>query len=190
LLKPLALDINITVTGFSPLFPYAHCTSNYSICQITTGESEINAASTITALCLSPLFDLTKAYFLVAGIAGVNPYEDTLGTAGFARFAIQVVLQYEIDAREIPSNWTTGYFARGSIAPGVYPKSVYGTEVFELNVNLRNKVIALAANFALNDSDDAIAYLAKYDYTPANEPPKVIAGDSACSDVYYLGHLL
>lgn len=67
--------------------------------------------------------------------------------AVFARFAIQVALQrpqYEINACVIPCNWTTGYFVQVSVAPVVYPKSIYGTEVFELNVNLRGKVIALS----------------------------------------------
>ena len=30
---------NITVPGFSPLFPDAHCTTDGDICQLTTGES-------------------------------------------------------------------------------------------------------------------------------------------------------
>ena len=30
---------NITVPGFSPLYPDAHCTGNGDICQVTTGES-------------------------------------------------------------------------------------------------------------------------------------------------------
>jgi purine nucleoside permease len=184
------LTTNITVAGFSPLFPHAHCNSKYSVCQITTGESEINAAASITALYLSPLFDLKKTYFLIAGIGGVNPYHGTLGSAAFARYAIQVALQYEFDAREIPSNFSTGYFALGSSAPGQYPRSIYGTEVFELNVNLRDKAVSLAADVKLNDSTDAIAYRAKYDYAPANEPPKVTVGDSATSDVYYSGALL
>jgi purine nucleoside permease len=133
---------------------------------------------------------LTISYFLIAGIAGVNPYQGTTGSAVFARFAIQVALQYEIDAREIPANWTTGYFAQGSLVPIQYPKSIYGTEVFELNVNLRDRAIALASNATLNDSYTAMAYRSLYDYAPANQPPKVIAGDSACSDVYYSGHYL
>ena len=127
---------------------------------------------------------------MIAGIAGINPYQGTLGSAAFARYAIQVALQYEIDAREMPSNWSTGYFALGSMAPGQYPSSIYGTEVFELNVNLRDKAVSLAADVKLNDSTAAIAYRAKYDYAPANEPPKVITGDSATSDVYYSGALL
>jgi purine nucleoside permease len=33
------LALNITVPGFSPLFPDAHCTADGDICQLITGES-------------------------------------------------------------------------------------------------------------------------------------------------------
>jgi purine nucleoside permease len=33
------LALNITVPGFSPLFPDAHCTEDGDICQLITGES-------------------------------------------------------------------------------------------------------------------------------------------------------
>ena len=45
---------------------------------------------------------------MIAGIAGVSPKVATLGSVTFARYAIQVALQYEFDAREIPDNFTTG----------------------------------------------------------------------------------
>lgn len=67
-----------------------------------TGEAEINAASSITALVHSPAFDLTSTYFLIAGIAGVNPKVATIGAVTFARYAVQVALQFEFDAREKP----------------------------------------------------------------------------------------
>lgn len=35
---PELYDNNITVTGFSPLFPDAHCTESGDVCQLTTGE--------------------------------------------------------------------------------------------------------------------------------------------------------
>lgn len=75
---------------------------------LSQSTTEINAASTITALTFSPLFDFTSTYFLIAGIAGVNPEVATLGSVTFARYAVQVALQYEFDAREIPDNYTTG----------------------------------------------------------------------------------
>ena len=33
------LAMNITVPGFSPLYPDAHCTANGDVCQVTIGEA-------------------------------------------------------------------------------------------------------------------------------------------------------
>lgn len=92
---------------------------------------------------------MTATYFFIAGIAGVNPNLATIGSVSFARYAVQVTLQHEIDAREIPSNFSTGYFAQGSKAPGQYPKDIYGTEVFEVSESLRKLVSAcdITSNF-------------------------------------------
>ena len=93
---------------------------------------------------LSSQFDLRKTYFLIAGIAGVNPYWGTTGSVALAQYAVQLELEYELDAREMPKNWTTGLWGLGANAPGEYPISIYGTEVFELNLNLRQKVSLLS----------------------------------------------
>lgn len=185
---------NITVPGFSPLYPEAHCTANGDVCQLVTGESEINAASTISALVLSPLFDLTSTYFMVGGIAGVNPEVATICSVTFARFAVQVALQYEFDIRDLPSNWTTGYVPQGSTTTYEYPQSIYGTEVFEVNQNLQKIAAGFARKAVLNDSAEAIAYRAHYAsapiYAKGAEPPSVVECDVATSDVYYSGALL
>lgn len=105
----------------------------------TDNPAEINAAVTIIALMASTRFDLSHTYFLIAGIGGVSPELATLGSVTFAKYAVQVALQYEFDAREIPANFSTGYVPLGSKAPGQYPRNIYGTEVFELNEALRDK---------------------------------------------------
>ncbi|KUJ09581.1 purine nucleoside permease [Mollisia scopiformis] len=190
------LAINVTVPGFSPLFPDAHCLADGSVCQLTTGESEINAASTITALLSTPLFDLTRTYFMIAGIAGINPKYGTLGDVAFSKYAVQVALQYEFDAREIPSNYTTGYIPQGAYAPDQYPTSIYGTEVFEVNEALRAIAVKYASTAKLNDSSAAVAYRAHYAsadttiYEAATKAPGIIECDVATSDVYYSGALL
>jgi purine nucleoside permease len=92
---------NISVIGLSPLYPEVHCTKDGSVCQVVTGESEINAGTTMTSLVRSPKFDLTTTYFMIAGIAGVNPKVATLGSVAFAKYAVQVALEYEFDAREV-----------------------------------------------------------------------------------------
>ncbi|KAL9005606.1 MAG: hypothetical protein Q9188_001609 [Gyalolechia gomerana] len=188
------LERNITVPGFSPLFPDAHCTENGDVCQLVTGESEINAATTLTALTFSPLFDLRKTYFLIAGIAGISPKLATLGSVTFARYAIQVALQYELDARSIPENFTTGYIPQGSVFPNEYSQSIYGTEVFELNNPLRQLAIAFARTATLNDSATAISYRVNYAsslaYMPGSQPPSVLGCDVATSDTFFSGTLL
>ncbi|KIX09058.1 uncharacterized protein Z518_00136 [Rhinocladiella mackenziei CBS 650.93] len=185
---------NISVPGLSPLFPDVHCTADGDVCQVVTGESEINAASTISGFVLSPQFDLTRTYFMVAGIAGVNPKVATLASVTFAKYAVQVALQYEFDMRDVPGNFTTGYVPFGVDAPDKYPTTIYGTEVFEVNEALRDIAISFASGASLNDTPTAQAYRALYAqealYTVASEPPSVLGCDVATSDVYYSGTLL
>jgi purine nucleoside permease len=155
------LEHNITIPGFSPLFPDAHCTRSGEVCQLITGEAgalsarrpihhrvliairaEINAASTLSALVASPEFDLTSTYFLIAGIAGANPTRITTNGIALARYAVQVALQYEIDPREAGTNFSSGYFAFETVIPDTAPGigGWFGTEVFELNDALRKRV--------------------------------------------------
>lgn len=188
------LERNITITNLSPLYPDLHCTSNYEICQITLGESEINAASSMSGLILESGFYFKKTYFMIAGIAGVNPEVATLGSVGIARYAISVALQYEFDAREMPANFSTGYVPYGVTAPGKYPTTIYGTEVFEVNTALRDLAVEFASTAVLNDSATAQAYRANYAsasaYAAGAAPPSVVKCDVATSDVYYSGALL
>ncbi|KAG6832574.1 hypothetical protein H0H87_001230 [Tephrocybe sp. NHM501043] len=185
---------NISVLGFSPLFPQAHCTKDGAICQITIGEGEINAATSITALLLSPSFDLTSTYFLISGIAGVNPKLATLNSVTFARFAVQVALQFEFDAREKPENFSTGYVPQGSRSPDEYPQSIYGTEVFELNDALRKLAVGFAKTAKLKDSLLSQSVRQKYATTPGftagTEAPSIVECDTATSDAFWTGALL
>lgn len=150
--------MNITVPGLSPRFPVVHCTGDGQICQVITGESgmrlvtttdelpltqlEINAATSASAIWQSGYFDLSSTYFMIAGIAGVNPNKGTIGDVTFQRFAVQVALQYEVDIRELGSNYSTPYIPYGTTrpAPAQYPQAIYGTEVFELSTALQAKV--------------------------------------------------
>ncbi|KAG7752670.1 hypothetical protein KL911_003401 [Ogataea haglerorum] len=178
---------NVTIPGMSPIYPEVHCNRNYSICEVITGEGEINAASTMTALALNPLFDLADTYFLVAGIAGISPRQGTIGDVTFARFAVQI-LEYEVDARQMPSNWTTGYFSYGTTNSTQYPAQWYGTEIFEVNEALRDRALKLAQKTDLfNGTAGNAEFRALYDYAPANRTPKAIACDTLTADTYWFG---
>ncbi|KAG5730259.1 hypothetical protein E4T56_gene10585 [Termitomyces sp. T112] len=185
---------NITVPGLSPIFPDVHCTSDGSVCQLTTGEAEINAATTITSLVHSPSFDLTKTYFMIAGIAGVNPKLATTGSVTFARYAVQVALQNEFDAREKPADFPTGYVPQGSTSPAEFPQELYGTEVFEVNDALKKLAVGFAKQATLNDTLAAQQYRINYKTNPAftrgAEGPSVVECDTATSDNFWSGTLL
>jgi purine nucleoside permease len=176
-------------------YPYVRCVKDRSICQVTTGMAEANAAATMMAVGLSRKFDLRKTYFLIAGIAGISPKHGTLGSVVLSKYAVQVALQYELDAREAPEEWRTGYIPFGTSEPFQYPTVTYGTEVFELNEALRDAAFDLASKASLADSEATNEYRKRYaNMGPAQEiatrAPSVIKCDTATSDVYYSGKLL
>ena len=108
---------------------------------IVTGIGTANSTAAIMALGLDPRFDLSNSYWLVAGIAGIDPEDAPIGSAAWARFIVDGDLAHEIDEREIPKNWSTGYFPRGGKFPydpaGLLRKSGEGN-VFEANARLRD----------------------------------------------------
>lgn len=185
---------NISLPGLSPMYPHVRCTLNYSVCGLTTGEGEINAASTITALGLSSLFDLTHTYFLISGIAGGEPNYTTMGSVTMPKYAIQVALEYEVayqDFISTNSNWTSGYWAYGTKDPWSYAGTVYGTEVFELNENLIDRAAKLAGTATLqNGTEENFANRRLYTESAARGLPSVERCDTVTSDSYFTGKTL
>jgi purine nucleoside permease len=161
--------------------------SDRGLCLITTGMGYANAASSIEALVFGGKFDLTKTYFLVAGIAGVDPAAGTLGSVHWARFAIDVGLQNEIDPREAPDDWSAGYLAIGAPAPGKKVEDHYGDEVYRLNEDLLQAAFRLTKDVDLVDSGAAKAYRAKYAEPAATAPPQVSICDTISSDTWWHG---
>lgn len=157
--------------------------------------SEINAASSVSALWLSSCFDLTSTYFLIAGISGGDPHHVTTGSVTFSKYAVQFDLQYEFSQLQVPGNDTSGYFPQNANYPDEfsardYPGEIYGTEAFELNENLRDRAAYVAGRAALNDTEAAATYRAKYGYAPANQSPSVVKCDSGTSNNYWSGSVL
>lgn len=202
------LTDEIKVPGLSPNFPTVKCqppardngkgkdkdpNNEILLCNVVTDQGFSNAASTIMALTMSGKFDLRNTYFLIAGIAGVDPADGTLGSAAWARYVIDFGLAHEIDAREMPADWPYGYTGFGPVAPGVKPARFDGTEVYHLNDTLVQRAYDLTKKLDLtvNDVPTAQAYRALYPAnTPASQPPSVIMCDSVAVDTYWHGVLL
>jgi purine nucleoside permease len=77
----------LALPGLSKAYPEVACTDD-GLCVMTTNMGYANAASSIAALVFGGRLDLTKTYFLISGIAGVDPAQGTLGSAHWARFAV------------------------------------------------------------------------------------------------------
>ncbi|KAJ9142329.1 Purine nucleoside permease [Pleurostoma richardsiae] len=186
--------VNITIPGASPEFPDLHCTSTGDVCLVTTGEGMTNAGNSIMALWNTARLDLTQTYFLTTGIAGGNPEVVGTNSVIFARFLVQPSMQYEIDAREIPENFTTGYFPQGTYSPDDNWGYVYNTEVFSVNSDLRDLAAAMVNPAELVDTDDARLYRERYAVAPAYaaslRSPGVVRCDTATSDNWFSGELL
>ena len=156
---------------------------------VLTGQGTANAASTIMALGLDPRFDLTHAYWIIAGIAGGNPERVSLGSAMWARWVVDGDLGYEIDAREIPADWSTGYLPLRKARPFEPPAVQNENQVFALNPGLTEWAFNLTHSVPLADSDKLKEVRSRFDGAAAQEPPHVGMGDEVSSSTYWHGKL-
>jgi purine nucleoside permease len=158
---------------------------------VLTGVGTARAASTIMALGLDPRFDLTKAYWLVAGIAGIDPADGTLGCAAWAEWVVDGDLAYEIDAREIPSGWKTGFVPMGKTVPYQEPHQAREKgEEYHLNPQLRNWAFELTKNVELPDSDAMREERNLFASANARRPPFVLKGDEISASTFWLGKFM
>ena len=88
------------------------------------------------ALGMDPRFDLSNSYWLVAGIAGFDPADASVGSAAWAEYLVDGDLAHEIDAREKPDDWEWGYIARHTKVPFDPNKPEPRGEVFHANAEL------------------------------------------------------
>jgi purine nucleoside permease len=182
----LELTQQIRVPGLSAQYPTIRC-NQQQVCLMVTGMGQTNAAASTLALALSPKFDLRKSYFLIAGIAGINPRHGTIGTAAWAHYLVEFGTQWELDSRDAPKDWPTGYIGINTKGPNEKPPLDYKTEVFELNRKLQAKAFALSYQVALSESKESAAWRVKYPYAPANLPPKVTQCDTLAGNTWFSG---
>ena len=176
-------------------FPQGHRplrTDGQGVLGIVTGVGTARAAASIMALGMDPRFDLTNAYWLVAGIAGMDPEDGTLGSAAWARFVVDGDLAHEIDIREAPTEWDTGYVPLRKSTPYEMPlqEDLEGA-VYELDEGLAAWAYELTRNVELPDSEQLQGARAPYSkYPAALEAPRVMRGDNLAAMTFWHGALL
>ena len=163
-----------------------------SVIAIVTGVGNTRAAATIMALGSDARFDFSKSYWLVAGIAGIDPADGTLGCAAWAEWIVNGDLGHEIDPREAPKDWVTGYVPLRRSKPYEQPRDTEdSSQVFHLDAGLVNWAYELTKNVKLPDSDGMAKRRAEFTTSPnAQRAPWVMKGDTLSSETFWHGQLL
>ena len=156
---------------------------------VLTGQGTAHAAATMMAVGLDPRFDFSHAYWLIAGIAGGNPEKVSLGSAAWARFVVDGDLGYEIDPREMPQEWSTGYLPLRKTKPFEPPVAPLDGQVYEVNAKLAEWAYELTRNTPLADTDHLKEIRSSFDGAAAQRPPFVTLGDEISSSTYWHGKL-
>ncbi len=156
---------------------------------LLTGVATAKAAASVMALGLDPRFDLSKAYWVIAGIGGGDPADVSLGSAVWANHVIDGDLAYEIDAREIPADWPTGFVPLRKATPYEQPvRAPLGGEAYTLNQDLVAWAYHLTKDVPLADSEEMRASRARYAGFPnAMKPPFVTRGDTMSAGTFWHG---
>lgn len=177
-------------------YPFAHhhdlfFNSNTGVLGMVTGEGNVNSAGAVMELGMDPRFDLSHAYWLVAGIAGVDPQHASIGSAAWAEYLVDGDLAHEIDAREIPPDWPTGYFARHTRRPYDPNKPEPAGEMFRLNPALAQWAFELTRGITLPDSKELQETRSHFTgYPNAQKPPFVLKGDTLSASTFWHGKIL
>ena len=159
---------------------------------MVTGVGTAKASASVMALGLDPRFDLTHAYWLVAGIGGGDPADISLGSVVWADRVLDGDLGYEIDGREIPPSWSTGFVPLRKSEPFEQPvRNGLEGELYVLNQRLVRWAFGLTQGMRLADDDTLRAARARYVGFPnAQKPPFVAEGDTLSASTFWHGELM
>ena len=156
---------------------------------LLTGVGTAKAAASVMALGTDPRFDLSKAYWVVAGIGGGDPADVSLGSAVWADHVVDGDIAYELDARDIPRDWPTGYVPLRKSRPYQEPvRSELEGECYRLNPGLVGWAFRLTKDIELADTAAIRTARARFAGFPnAQRPPFVTRGDTMSGSTFWHG---
>jgi purine nucleoside permease len=165
----------------------------HTVLGIVSGTTLVNATASMMALGLDPRFDLSHAYILINGIAGVDPHVASIGSADWADYVVGDVVR-EIDPREAPKDWPYGLFPTGSIRPNPPTTDTptwHRSNLYTLNPKLVRWAYEQTKSLNLGDDPKVKAFRAGFVGFPnAQKPPFVLIGTTFASDYYWHGAIM
>ncbi len=175
--------------GFHPL----RTNKDHTVLAMLSGTTLVNATASMMALGLDPRFDLSHAYILINGIAGVDPHVASIGSAAWAQYVVGDVVRM-IDPREAPKSWPYGLFPTDAVVPNpptTDAPSWHRSNLFTLNARLVAWAYQETKDLKLMDDPKVAAFRATFTGFPnAQRAPFVLIGDSFASDYYWHGAIM
>lgn len=168
--------------------------ADHTILGVLSGATLANATASTMLLGLDPRFDLSHAYILINGAAGVDPNWGSIGSAAWARYVLGDVAR-EIDAREMPKEWPYGWLPIRAQEPNQLdpspPRRGDLSDLYPLNEKLANWAYEQTREINLGDDAELKVFRAQYvGYPNAQRPPFVALGDTFASDVFWHGKIM
>jgi purine nucleoside permease len=96
-------------------------------------------------------------------------------------------LAHEIDAREIPPDWTTGYIPLRKSVPYEQPRAPDEGQAYHLNPGLVEWAYRLTKNVKLEDTEAMRRRREQFEDENARRPPFVLKGDTLSSATFWHG---
>lgn len=173
---------------------------------VVVGPGQIRPAVNLMALGFDPRFDLRKSYWILNGIAGVSPEDGALGSAFWTDYVVNGDLLHFIDPRELPADWTDGYYALDKSRPEEQPRVAAGTSedvrtwprdaahidmrgtVVQMNPRMLRWAYGLTKEMKLHETEAMRSLDGKYaGYKTAQLQPKVGIGANIATETFWHG---
>ncbi len=168
--------------------------SDAGVLGLVTGVGAARAAASVMALGLDARFDLTEAYWMVSGVAGIDPERGSLASVVLPEYVVDGALCHEIDAREMPAEWPDGFVPIGKSLPYEQPREdrFNGDDgiVFQLHGELVARAFAMAKEVELVDTSEDGGAAQAVCAGAAQAPPGVLRGDELASTTFWHGALM
>ena len=172
--------------GYRPLW-----LSDKGVLGIVAGVGAVRAAASVMALGLDERFDMTAAYWLVSGVAGVNPARASLGSVVLPEWVVDGNLCHEVDGREIPADWVDGFVPIGKGRPYEEPREARfnGDDgiCFRLNAELVAWAFEVGQRVELLDTPGMAERRVQFGVTCG---PRVVRGDELSSSTFWHGRMM
>jgi purine nucleoside permease len=175
---------------------------------VVIGPSDIKPAINLMALAADPRFDLRQSYWLIQGIAGISPFDGTIGSAVWTDFVVNGTMAKQVDTREVPKDWQDGYVTLNGSKPtddknegglesdvrtwsGTEARANVRGNVIRLNLDLMRWAFALTKDTDLPENDAMKALRTRYTNRHlsevAMESPHVLVGANMDTETFWHG---